>query len=79
MKYNLRALWNKKFWGELIADFPWYDTGHDENYASNYPSIATCIFVTAVTFLPSRCLTTIGGFLPSRCRATIGRDTQTAI
>jgi hypothetical protein len=28
-------------------------------------------FVSAVTFLPSRCLAMIGGFLPSRCLATI--------
>jgi hypothetical protein len=47
------------------------------------------VFVTVVTFLPSRCLATIGGFLPShclatirailpsRCLATIGGDTHT--
>jgi hypothetical protein len=81
---------NKKFWEELIAYFPWYDTGHIENDASNNSSIVACVFVTAVTFLPSRRLATIGGFLPSsclakirvllpsRCLATIGGDTQTA-
>jgi hypothetical protein len=37
---------NKKFWEELIADFPWYDTGHIENDASNNFYIA-CVFVTA--------------------------------
>jgi hypothetical protein len=46
---------NKKFCEELIAYFPWYDTGHIENDASNNSSIA------AVTFLPSRCVATIGG------------------
>jgi hypothetical protein len=29
-------------------------------------SIVVCVFVTAVTFLPSRCLATIEGFLPNR-------------
>jgi hypothetical protein len=54
---------NKKFWEELILYFPWYDTGHIENDASNN-SIVVCVFFTAVTFLPSRCLATIGRFLP---------------
>jgi hypothetical protein len=63
---------NKKFWEELIAYFPSYDTGHIENDAFNNSSIVACVFVTAVKFLPSRCLATIGGFLPSRCLATIG-------
>jgi hypothetical protein len=53
------------------AHFPWYDTGHVENDVSNNYSIVECVFVTAVTFLPSRFLATIGGFLPSRCLATI--------
>jgi hypothetical protein len=66
-----RLILNKKFWGELIAYFPWYDTGHIENEASNNSPIVACVFVTAVTFLPSRCLATIGRFLPSRCLATI--------
>jgi hypothetical protein len=64
---------NKKFWEELMAYFPWYDTGHIENDASNNSSIIARVFVTAVTFLPSRCQATIRGFLPSRCLATIGR------
>jgi hypothetical protein len=46
--------------------------GHAENDASNNSSIVACVFVTAVTFIPSCCLATIGGFLPSRCLATIG-------
>jgi hypothetical protein len=68
----LKGTTNKKFWEELIAYFPWCDTGHIENDASNNSSIVACVFVTAVTFLPSLCLATIRGFLPSRCLATIG-------
>jgi hypothetical protein len=41
------------------------------NDASNNSSIVACVFVTAVTFLPIRCLATTGGFLPSRYQATI--------
>jgi hypothetical protein len=62
---------NKKFWEELISYFPWHDTGHIENDASNNSSIVACVFFTAVTFLPTRCLATIRGFLPSRCLATV--------
>jgi hypothetical protein len=73
----------KKFWEELIAYFPRYDTGHIENDVYNNSTIVARVFVTAVTFLPSRCLATIRrfltscclatirGFLPSRCLATI--------
>jgi hypothetical protein len=68
---------NKKFWEELIAYFPLYDTGHIENDASNNSSIVACVFVTAVTFLPSRCLATIGGLLPGRYLATVGGYTDT--
>jgi hypothetical protein len=53
---------NKKFRKELIAYFPWYDTGHIENDASSNSSVVACVFVTAVTFLPGRCLATIGVF-----------------
>jgi hypothetical protein len=63
---------NKKFCEELIAYFPWYDTGHIENDASNNSSIVARVFVTAVTFLPNRCLATIGKFLSSRRLETIG-------
>jgi hypothetical protein len=52
---------SKKFWEQLNAYFPRYDTGHIENDASNNSSIVTCVSVTAVTFLPSRCLATIRG------------------
>jgi hypothetical protein len=58
----------KRFCKALIPYIPWYDTGHIENHASNNPIVA-CVFVTAVTFLPSRCLATIGGFLPNRAVA----------
>jgi hypothetical protein len=51
----------KKFFGELIAYFHCYDTGHIENDGSNNSSIVACVFVTAVTLLPSRCLATIEG------------------
>jgi hypothetical protein len=61
----------KKFWEELIACFPWYDTGHIKNDESNNSYIVACVFATAVTFLPSRCLATIRGSLPNRCLATI--------
>jgi hypothetical protein len=60
------------FWEELIAYFPWYDTGHIVNDASNNSSIFACVFDTAVTFLPSRFLATMRRLLPSRCLATIG-------
>jgi hypothetical protein len=57
---DIKTYKDKKFWEELIAYFPLYDTGHIENYASNISSIVACVFVTAVTFLPSCCLATIG-------------------
>jgi hypothetical protein len=57
---------NKKFWEELSAYFPRYDTGRIENDVSNNSSIVACVFVTAVTFLPNRCLATMRGFLPNR-------------
>jgi hypothetical protein len=63
---------NEKFWEELIAYFPWCDTVHIEDDASNNCSIVACVFITAMTFLPSLCLATTEGFLPSRCLATIG-------
>jgi hypothetical protein len=52
---------NRKFWEELIAYIPWHDTDRIENEASNNISIVACVLVAAVTFLPSRCLATIGG------------------
>jgi hypothetical protein len=80
---------NNKFWEELIAYFPWYDTDHIENDASNNSFIVACVFLTAVTFLtssclamiqgvlPIRCLAMMRGFLPSRCLATMGAHTDT--
>jgi hypothetical protein len=47
-----------KFWEDLSTYFPWYDTGHIENHTSNNSFTVVCVFVTAVTFLPSRCLVT---------------------
>jgi hypothetical protein len=67
---------NKELWEEPIAYFPWYDTSHIENDASNNSSIVVCIFVTAVTFLPGRCLATMEGFLPGCCLATTGGYTD---
>jgi hypothetical protein len=55
--------YNKKFSEELIAYFPWYDTDRIENDVSNNSSIVACVFVIAVTFLPGRCLATIGGYI----------------
>jgi hypothetical protein len=68
----------KKFWEDLIAYFPWYDTGHIENNASNNSSIVACVFVTAVTSLPSRCLAKLGGFFTEPLPNNERRDTQTA-
>jgi hypothetical protein len=53
---------NKKFWEEQIAYFPWYDTDRIENDVFNNSSIVACVFITVVTFLPSRCLPTTGGY-----------------
>jgi hypothetical protein len=33
----------KKFWEELIAYIPWYDTGHIKNEASKNSSIVVCV------------------------------------
>jgi hypothetical protein len=55
----MKVYFNKKFWEETIAYYPWYDTGHFENTSNNSP-IVGYVFVTAVTFLPSRCLAMIG-------------------
>jgi hypothetical protein len=57
----LSLFWNKKFWEELIAHFPWYDTGRIGNVANN-SSIVACVFVTTVTFLHSRYLANIEGY-----------------
>jgi hypothetical protein len=62
LRLSLVYILNKKFWEELIVYFPWYDTGHVKNDVSNSSSIVACVFVTAVTFLPSHCLATTGDF-----------------
>jgi hypothetical protein len=41
---------NEEFWEELIAYFPWYDTDHIENNASNNFYIVRYVFVATVTF-----------------------------
>jgi hypothetical protein len=53
---------NKKFWEELIPYFPLYDTDRIENETFNNYSIVACVFVVALTFLPSRCLATVRGY-----------------
>jgi hypothetical protein len=75
-------MFNKKFWEKLLTYFPWYDMDRIENEKSNNSSIAACVFVTAVTFLPSRYLAKIRAIFtePSRYLAAIGAthtDTQT--
>jgi hypothetical protein len=45
--------------------------GHIEANASNNYSVVACVFVTTVTYFPSRCLETVRGFLPSCCLAMI--------
>jgi hypothetical protein len=54
-----------------IAYFPCFDTDRIENDKSNNSSIA-CVFVASVTFLPSRCLETIGDTYTNT--QTNGRD-----
>jgi hypothetical protein len=53
---------NKKFWGQLIAYLPSYHTDRFENDVSSNSSIVACVFLTAVTFLPSCFLSTIRGY-----------------
>jgi hypothetical protein len=50
----------KNFWEQLNTYIPWYDTNRAEDNASNNSSIVAHVFVAAVTFIPSRCLATIG-------------------
>jgi hypothetical protein len=77
VQYGGDYIFNKKFCEEPISYFPWYGTGHIGNDASKNSSIVACVFVAAVTFLPSRCLATIGGFLLSRCLAMMAGYLQT--
>jgi hypothetical protein len=56
---------NKKFWEELIAYFPWFDTER--------PTIVIAwVVIAGVMFLPSRCLAIVGEILPSLCLASTG-------
>jgi hypothetical protein len=56
IEYNYKYT---KFREGLIAYFPSYDTHRKENNASSNNSIVARAFLTAVTFLLSRCLGTI--------------------
>jgi hypothetical protein len=58
---------DNKFREELISHFLWYDRDRTENNSSNNYSIVAC--VAAVTFLPSRCLATIGAFFIEQLRS----------
>jgi hypothetical protein len=55
----LSKILNKKFWEELIVCSPLIRHGPN-NDVSNNSSIVACVFVAAVTFLPSRYLATMG-------------------
>jgi hypothetical protein len=59
------------FWEGLTAYFPWYDTDRIENDMPNISSVVSCVFVVAVTFLPSCYLAKVvefwlGSFLATR-------------
>jgi hypothetical protein len=65
---NIQGVKNKKFWEKLIAYFPWYDTSHIKNDASNNSSIVSCVFVTALRFLASCYLATTRGYTDMHAR-----------
>jgi hypothetical protein len=69
---------NKKFWEELSAYVPLYDTGHIENDASDDYSIVAFVFITPVTCLPSRCLATMRGTFTEPLPSNDRGDAQTA-
>jgi hypothetical protein len=50
LNFESKLKLKKKFWEELIAYVPLYDTDRIEHDASNNSSIVACEFVTAVTF-----------------------------
>jgi hypothetical protein len=56
----------------LFSFFLRYDTGRIENDAFNNFSVGACVFVAAVTFLPSRCLATIRGYTYRRTDSSEG-------
>jgi hypothetical protein len=41
--FSLLFFWNKKFWKELIAYFPWQETGHIENDVSKNSICCVCV------------------------------------
>jgi hypothetical protein len=47
---------------KCCPSFLWYDTNLIENETSNNPSIVACVFVATGSYIPSRCLATIGGY-----------------
>jgi hypothetical protein len=55
--YNMYKAYVSPGWEQQIMLFD----------ASSNSSIVACVFVIAVTFLPSRCLATLGGFSTSCC------------
>jgi hypothetical protein len=52
---------NKKFWEEQIAYFHSIQHGSHRNGVSKNSSVVAHVFIAAGTYLPSRCLATIGG------------------
>jgi hypothetical protein len=50
---------NKKFWGKLIAHFPWYYIHCVENDMSNSSSVVACICIAAVMLWSDHCLAMI--------------------
>jgi hypothetical protein len=61
MKMTSVRYWShKKFWEELIAYFPFIRHGPHRKRCARIPLFLYALFA-AVTFLPSRCLATIGG------------------
>jgi hypothetical protein len=56
---------NKKFYEELFAYFPLKRHGPHIKNAYKISSGVACVFVVAITFLPSRCLATLGEYVYS--------------
>jgi hypothetical protein len=53
---------HKKLWEELITYFPLIRHGpHIKKNACNSP-VFVCVFIAAITLLPSHCLATIGAY-----------------
>jgi hypothetical protein len=60
--YHLLTLKKKQVLEELIAYVPLISHGPHKKDASNDSSIVAHVFVSAVTFLQSRCLATAEGY-----------------